>query len=80
VAIGNFYSLALAAATVDNDVVYAASMAGRPQAHNMLALNANTGAILRSFAAGGPGDRRRLRHFSPGQQCTIGESQGRDFT
>lgn len=46
-------SLALGPVTVANGVVYAASMAGTPQAQNMFALNAKTGAILWKFAAGG---------------------------
>jgi polyvinyl alcohol dehydrogenase (cytochrome) len=43
----------LAPMTVANGVVYAASMAGAPQARNMFALNASTGAIEWSFASGG---------------------------
>ena len=39
--------------TVANGVVYAASMAGAPDARNMFALNAKTGAVLWDFAAGG---------------------------
>ena len=39
--------------TVSNGVVYAPSMAGAPTAPNMFALNASTGAVLWSFAAGG---------------------------
>jgi polyvinyl alcohol dehydrogenase (cytochrome) len=43
----------LAPMTVANGVVYTASMAGAPQAQNMFALNAGTGAIEWSFASGG---------------------------
>jgi len=39
--------------TVSNGVVYAPSMAGAPTAPNMFALNASTGTVLWSFAAGG---------------------------
>jgi polyvinyl alcohol dehydrogenase (cytochrome) len=46
-------SLALGPVTVANGVVYAESMAGSPQAQNMLAMDAKTGAILWKFAAGG---------------------------
>jgi polyvinyl alcohol dehydrogenase (cytochrome) len=46
-------SLALAPVTVANGVIYAASMAGAPQAQNMFALDAKTGAILWGFPAGG---------------------------
>ena len=46
-------SLALGALTVANGVVYAPSMAGAPDARNMFALNAKTGAVLWNFAAGG---------------------------
>ena len=45
-------SLALGPVAVANGVVYAESMAGTPQAKNMFALNAKTGAPLWSFAAG----------------------------
>jgi polyvinyl alcohol dehydrogenase (cytochrome) len=43
----------LAPMTVANDVVYAGSMAGSPQAQNMFALNADTGGIEWGFASGG---------------------------
>lgn len=45
-------AMALGAVTVANGVVYAASVAGAPEARNMVALNAKTGKTLWSFAAG----------------------------
>jgi polyvinyl alcohol dehydrogenase (cytochrome) len=45
-------SLALGPLTVSNDVVFAPSMAGDPSAPTMLALNANNGKTLWSFASG----------------------------
>jgi polyvinyl alcohol dehydrogenase (cytochrome) len=46
-------SLALGPVTVANGVVYAPSMAGSPEARNMIALDASSGAVLWQFAAGG---------------------------
>jgi polyvinyl alcohol dehydrogenase (cytochrome) len=46
-------SLDLGPVTVANNVVYAGSMGGAPQAQNMFALDAKTGAVLWGFAAGG---------------------------
>jgi polyvinyl alcohol dehydrogenase (cytochrome) len=43
----------LAPVTAANGVVYVGSMAGAPQAQNMFALNAGTGAIEWGFASGG---------------------------
>jgi polyvinyl alcohol dehydrogenase (cytochrome) len=45
-------AMALGPVTVANGVVYAASVAGAPEAKNMVALNAKTGKTLWSFAAG----------------------------
>jgi polyvinyl alcohol dehydrogenase (cytochrome) len=46
-------AMGLGPLTVANGVVYAPSMAGAPQSPNMIVLNAQTGAKLWSYAAGG---------------------------